>query len=81
VHGLGDAVAVAEKLRQSAAEPVIVRGVPIEATVSIGVTLARPNESTDALVARADAAMYQAKQKGRNQVITIEPPPDDAPGA
>jgi diguanylate cyclase (GGDEF)-like protein/PAS domain S-box-containing protein len=81
VHGLADAVAVAEKLRQSAAEPVVVRGVPIEATVSIGVTLARPNESTDALVARADAAMYQAKQKGRNQIITIEPPPDDAPVA
>lgn len=74
VHDLEDAVAVAEKLRQSAAEPVIVRGVPIEATVSIGVTLARPNESTDALVARADAAMYQAKQRGRNQIITIEPP-------
>lgn len=81
VRDLEDAVTVAEKLRKSAAEPVNVKGVPIEATVSIGVTLARPNESTDALVARADAAMYQAKQKGRNQIITIEAPDDESTGA
>jgi PleD family two-component response regulator len=40
--------------------------------MSIGVTLARPGEKTDALVARADEAMYRAKQTGRNQVITID---------
>jgi GGDEF domain-containing protein len=40
--------------------------------VSIGVTLAHPGESTDALIARADEAMYRAKQHGRNQVITIK---------
>jgi len=71
VHGLKDAAGVAEKLRRSAAAPVRYDGVSIVATVSVGVTLARPAESTDALVARADAAMYEAKQRGRNQVITI----------
>ena len=71
VHGFGDAVAVAEKLRQSAAEPVRINGTAIAATVSIGVTIAEPDESTDVLVARADEAMYRAKQAGRNQVITI----------
>ena len=72
VHGINDAVGVAEKLRRSAAAPVRYDGKSIEATVSVGVTLARPDESTDALVARADAAMYEAKQRGRNQVITID---------
>ena len=71
VHGIKDAVGVAEKLRRSAAAPVRYEGTSVVATVSIGVTLARPDESTDALVARADAAMYEAKQRGRNQVITI----------
>jgi PleD family two-component response regulator len=37
--------------------------------LSIGVTLAHPDETTDALVARADAAMYRAKQSGRNRVV------------
>jgi diguanylate cyclase (GGDEF)-like protein len=71
VHGLPDAAAVAEKLRARAAEPMPVNGCRIAATVSIGVTLAHPGESTAALVARADEAMYRAKQHGRNQVITI----------
>jgi GGDEF domain-containing protein len=40
--------------------------------VNIGVTAAHPGESTDPLVARANEAMYRAKQHGRNQVITIK---------
>jgi diguanylate cyclase (GGDEF)-like protein len=71
VHGMKDAAAIAEKLRRSAAAPVHFDGSSIEATVSVGVALARAEESTDELVSRADAAMYEAKQRGRNQVITI----------
>ena len=73
VQGLANAAAVAEKLRLSASLPVpLPGGGAVETTMSIGVTLARPGEQTDALVARADEAMYRAKQTGRNQVITIE---------
>ncbi len=72
VQDLDNAVAIAEKLRLSAAEPIPIPGGTIRTSVSIGVTLARPGEKTDALVARADQAMYRAKQQGRNQVITIE---------
>jgi PleD family two-component response regulator len=39
--------------------------------VSIGVTLAVPGESIVALTARADAAMYQAKDAGRTTVNCI----------
>ena len=39
-------------------------------TVSIGVTVASEHEiDTAALLARADAALYQAKASGRNRVI------------
>jgi len=72
VQNLQNAVAIAEKLRLSAAEPIPIPGGTIRTTVSIGVTVARPGEKTEALIARADEAMYRAKQRGRNQVITIE---------
>lgn len=77
VHDLHDAVAVAELLRRSVAQPILTSAGAVRLTLSIGVTLSKPGESTDALVARADAAMYQAKQAGRDQVIPISPPGAD----
>ena len=69
VQNMDNAVALAEKLRAAAMEPISTAKGPVVATLSIGVTLAHPDESTDTLVARADAAMYRAKHKGRNRVI------------
>jgi diguanylate cyclase (GGDEF)-like protein/PAS domain S-box-containing protein len=74
LHGVQDtenAAAVAEKLRTAAMEPISTTDGPVVVTLSIGVTLAQPDESTDTLVARADAAMYQAKHNGRNRVISF----------
>lgn len=76
VHDLADAVEVAEKVRRSMALPFVIGSDSLSATLSIGVTLARDGESVDELVARADDAMYRAKQGGRNRVIAI----DDAGG-
>ena len=39
-------------------------------TVSVGVAQLRPGEAASALVERADAALYRAKNHGRNQVCT-----------
>jgi diguanylate cyclase (GGDEF)-like protein len=39
------------------------------ATVSMGVAQWQPNESIDAALMRADRALYQAKQAGRNAVV------------
>jgi diguanylate cyclase (GGDEF)-like protein/PAS domain S-box-containing protein len=77
LHGVQDldsAVAVAEKLRLSAAQPIPIPGGTVQATVSIGVTLAAQDEPTSSLVARADEAMYRAKETGRNQVVPMPLP-------
>lgn len=38
-------------------------------TISIGLALMNPQDSLQSLIARADAALYQAKQQGRNCLV------------
>ncbi len=72
VHSLDDALGVATKIHGLGCLPVASQGRQITTSLSIGVALAQPHESLQALIARADAAMYGAKQGGRNRVIAIE---------
>ncbi|WP_341649514.1 GGDEF domain-containing protein [Thauera humireducens] len=44
-------------------------------TLSLGLATLAPGEMTDALFARADAALYQAKRGGRDR-LSIAPQPD-----
>ena len=69
VHGLEEAERAAERLRSAAAEPIPFDGAAIGVTLSIGTTLPLPDEGIDAILARADDAMYRAKEEGRNKVI------------
>src|SRR6202035_1488032 len=38
-------------------------------TISVGVSLLKPGDDTDALIERADACLYAAKRNGRNRVV------------
>ncbi len=38
-------------------------------TISVGVSMLKPGDDTDSLIARADACLYAAKRNGRNRVI------------
>ncbi len=69
--GLDGALEIAERLRLSVA------GLPLAAaggvsmppvTISIGVATLQPEEKLEHLFSRADAALYRAKQAGRNRV-------------
>lgn len=61
---------VAERMRSAiAGTPLIGPAGEVRFTVSIGVAGAQIAEAADALVARADAALYRAKHSGRNAVV------------
>jgi len=47
-------------------------GEEVRATLSAGVAEARPGESPEVLYARADAALYAAKQRGRNLTVMAD---------
>jgi diguanylate cyclase (GGDEF)-like protein len=66
---LGAAI-IAERIRASIEEmPVTYENQPIRFTISIGISLALDNDSrSNAVINRADAALYRAKQKGRNRI-------------
>jgi diguanylate cyclase (GGDEF)-like protein len=40
----------------------------VPVTISLGVTEYRPEESESAFFSRADSALYQAKEQGRNRL-------------
>ena len=68
--GLYAAVAAATRLRESIAELVIGDGIGI--TTSIGVAhAAKSTASLDVLLERADVALYEAKNAGRNTVRAL----------
>ncbi|WP_165493117.1 GGDEF domain-containing protein [Hylemonella gracilis] len=66
------ALLIAERIRAAIADMPLLAEPAVPLTVSIGVAQRTPNESTESLLARADAALYAAKQGGRNRVTLAE---------
>ncbi|MBX9897639.1 MAG: EAL domain-containing protein [Qipengyuania sp.] len=69
-----------DRLVASAAKPIEIEDASLEISASIGVTSSRDAEwpegqdgSGEALMNRADIAMYQAKKQGRNRLQWFEP--------
>jgi len=63
-----DAALVAHKIIEQLAEPVAIGGQEVFVTASIGIaTFPADGDNAEALLGAADAAMYRAKQAGRNQ--------------
>ena len=66
---VGEAEALAERIRAEFA--AVSYETATCQTVSIGVTQAKPGETTDELCSRVDKALYMAKANGKNQVVII----------
>lgn len=61
---------IAEKLRQQVeARLLTINGCEINITISCGVAEYKVSEKAEELINRADIALYQAKEQGRNRVV------------
>ena len=72
VDSLDQAAALAEKIRATATRTVITRADGMQyigsVTLSIGVAIGEPGDTLESLRHRADEALYDAKDAGRNRV-------------
>jgi len=69
---LADALSAAEQMRRAVESLRFhFHGTPIQVTVSCGITAIREGDSADTVFDRADAALYKAKNNGRNACIAV----------
>jgi diguanylate cyclase (GGDEF)-like protein/PAS domain S-box-containing protein len=67
--GLPNLQATAERARMLVQESFVeIPNGLVKLTISVGVAAARPGDTAKSLVKRADAALYQSKEGGRNRV-------------
>jgi diguanylate cyclase (GGDEF)-like protein len=60
---------IVERARKSIEDDaIVVGGNVLRITISVGVAERHPGEARDGLIARADEALYIAKNSGRNRV-------------
>jgi diguanylate cyclase (GGDEF)-like protein len=67
---LAKAIEIAERIRKGIAQAPLLTEPRVQATVSLGVATMEHERSVNELFAAADAALYLAKNQGRNQVCS-----------
>jgi diguanylate cyclase (GGDEF)-like protein len=68
-----EATALAERLHEAVAEPIVIGGEPLYVTASIGVAVVTGVDCrSEEVLAQADMTMYGVKRTGRNRVAVVE---------
>lgn len=62
------ATAIAQRVVDAVARPLVVGGVVVSVSVSVGIAVARNSATADQLLHHADLAMYAAKAAGKNRL-------------
>lgn len=75
----GTLCSIGDRFRSLVRESKIYLGSePIGVTISVGAALARPGDSAESLVQRADKNLYAAKKEGRDRVTCDDPWPEES---
>lgn len=69
LHSIDECEKILARMIKAAQEAVDIDGKQIVVSASIGVAMYQPGLGRDELMQRADAAMYQAKQLGKNKFV------------
>ena len=64
--------ALGDRVIEAFSRPVEVEGTAIKVTVSVGIAVQTGNATRESLLRDADAAMYRAKEQGRDQVVLFD---------
>lgn len=65
---------ISDAVKRGLSQPVVLKdGRAIPVTVSIGACLVEPDETLDQVADMADAALYAAKEDGRDRVPVYDP--------
>jgi diguanylate cyclase (GGDEF)-like protein/PAS domain S-box-containing protein len=75
ISSASEATGIALRVREAIARPCFLRGRELHVTASVGIAVVEslPSQSADAVISRADAAMYQAKRRGPSQIAVFDP--------
>jgi diguanylate cyclase (GGDEF)-like protein len=83
-HRAADAEPAGHSILAALREPFVIDGHPVAVSASLGLVLPEPGDvdlSADALLRRADAAMYVSKRRGKNALARYSGGADGGPNA
>lgn len=67
-----EATAAGDRLLAVMGEPARIGDAELHTSVSIGISLSRPDTTIDSILREADAALYRAKTQGRNRWVRFD---------
>jgi diguanylate cyclase (GGDEF)-like protein/PAS domain S-box-containing protein len=69
-----EGMAIGERVLDALAMPFSLGDLTLSVSASVGIARSAAGEGSDALIARADGAMYQSKREGRRRPVLAGPP-------
>lgn len=77
IHTAADTERIAASLHETVGSPMDIEGNRITMTLSVGIALVGPGDTSDVALRRADAALYRAKRQGKACTVVYDPDLDD----